>query len=216
MVRTTPVNPTKVVNFEEFVQWCPEGSTERYELHGGTVVAMPKPKGKHSQIAGFLMTELSVEIRRLGLPYFVPRECVVKTGEWSGYEPDVIVLDRQILAGDGAWERASTVDRSEAVRLVVEVVSGNWSDDYALKLDAYEGLGIAEYWIVDYLGLGGRKFIGTPKQPTFSVYSLSDNFSDNLSDKEYAVKQFRGRETIVSSVFPDLRLRAEEVFGAGA
>ncbi len=37
-----------------------------------------------------------------------------------------------------------------------------------------QSLGIQEYWIVDYLGLGGRNFIGYPKQPTISVYYLID------------------------------------------
>jgi Uma2 family endonuclease len=56
--------------------------------------------------------------------------------------------------------------------LIVEVTSTNWADDYARKLEAYESMGIQEYWIIDYLGLGGRRLIGNPKQPTFSVYQL--------------------------------------------
>lgn len=39
--------------------------------------------------------------------------------------------------------------------LVVEIVSGNWRDDYLTKLAEYEALGIPEFWIVDYLGIGG-------------------------------------------------------------
>ena len=77
---------TSFVDFDEFINWYPEGSEYHYELHNGVVTQMPKPRGKHSQIAGFLMTELSLEIRRLGLPYFIPRECIVKTDNLSGYE----------------------------------------------------------------------------------------------------------------------------------
>lgn len=47
-----------------------------------------------------------------------------------------------------------------SVRLAVEVVSTNWRDDYHLKFADYEEMGIPEYWIADYLGLGCRKFIG--------------------------------------------------------
>jgi Protein of unknown function (DUF820). len=47
------------------------------------------------------------------------------------------------------------------------LVSTNWRDDYGYKLVDYEALGISEYWIADYLGLGGRRYIGNPKQPTF-------------------------------------------------
>jgi Uma2 family endonuclease len=93
------------------------------------------------------------------------------------------------------------------VRLVIEVVSGNWRDDYGHKFIDYEALQIPEYWIVDYLGLGGRRYIGTPKQPTFSVYQLVDG--------EYQVQQFRGGDRIVSATFPELSLTAEQVFAAG-
>jgi Uma2 family endonuclease len=40
----------------------------------------------------------------------------------------------------------------------VEVVSTNWQNDYARKSEDYALLGITEYWIVDYLGLGGRDY----------------------------------------------------------
>jgi Uma2 family endonuclease len=59
--------------------------------------------------------------------------------------------------------------------LVIEVVSTNWSDDYALKFEEYSNIGIPEYWIVDYLGLGGKEFIGYPKQPTITVCNLENN-----------------------------------------
>ncbi|MBC6423510.1 MAG: Uma2 family endonuclease [Hormoscilla sp. SP12CHS1] len=71
----------------------------------------------------------------------------------------------------------------ESVRLIVEVVSTNWRDDYFLKATDYEEMGIPEYWIFDYRALGGRRFIGNPKQPTISVYTLVDG--------EYEVSQFR-------------------------
>jgi len=53
--------------------------------------------------------------------------------------------------------------------LIVEVTSTNWGGYYALKMEQYETMGIQEYWIIDYLGLGGRGFMGNPKQPTFSL-----------------------------------------------
>jgi Uma2 family endonuclease len=65
-------------------------------------------------------------------------------------------------------------------------------------------MGIAEYWIVDYLGLGGKRFIGNPKQPTISVY--------NLVEGEYQVNQFRENDLIESVVFPELNLTAEQIF----
>jgi Uma2 family endonuclease len=196
----------QIVNFDDFVAWYPEKSEISYELHQGVVVAMPKPKGKHSEIAGFLMAELNFEIKRLNLPYVIPRECIIKCGELSGYEPDVIVLDREKLKKEPRWEKESTIIKGETAPLVVEVVSSNWSDDYALKLDAYETLGIQEYWIVDYLGIGGRKFIGNPKQPTLSIF--------NLQNEEYSLTQYKGNEQINSLIFPEIKLSASQIFTA--
>lgn len=197
---------SSIITFEDFLVWYPEESEIRYELHQGVIVAMPKPKGKHSEIADFLMGELNFEIRQLNLPYIIPRECIVKYGELSGYEPDVIVLSRDCLRNEPRWEQESTITRGETALLVIEVVSSNWSDDYALKLDAYESLGIQEYWIVDYLGIGGRKFIGSPKQPTLSIY--------NLQEKDYDLRQYRDNELIKSQIFPNIKLSALQVFTA--
>ncbi len=192
--------------FDEFIAWYPENSEHRYELHDGEIIEMPKPIGKHSEVGGYIGLKLGIEIERLQLPYFIPRECVVKFGE-SGYEPDVIVLNRQTLSDDPRWEKESTITRSKSAKLVIEVASTNWSDDYALKLEDYEALGIEEYWICDYLGLGGRRYIGSPKQPTFSVYHLNEA-------GEYQVKQFRGEQAIKSKVFPELQLSLNQILTA--
>jgi len=193
-----------LTNFEEFLDWYPLQSEYSYELHDGNIIQMPKPKGKHSQNAGFLMNELSFEIRRLNLSYFVPRECIVKVNELSGYEPDIIVLKKAIIQDEPQWEKESAVTRGDLVTLIIEVVSSNWSDDYALKLDAYEALGILEYWIVDYLGLGDKRFIGSPKQPTLTIYSLIEG--------EYHATQFREGQKIQSPCFPSLSLSTRQVF----
>jgi hypothetical protein len=42
---------------------------------------MLKLKVIHSEIAGFNDEELAIEIRRLKLPYFVPKECVIKRSD---------------------------------------------------------------------------------------------------------------------------------------
>jgi Uma2 family endonuclease len=202
MIQSVP--QTNLVNFDEFIHWYPEDSEYRYELHNGVITVMPKPRGKHSQIAGFLMTDLSFEIRRLSLPYFIPKECIIKADDSSGYEPDVIILKKEFIKNEPRWEKESTIIFGQSIQLVIEVVSSNWSDDYALKLDVYETMGIGEYWIVDYLGLGGRKFIGYPKQPTLSIY--------NFNQGEYKQIQFRDDRLIQSASFPELKLTAEKIF----
>ncbi|MBV9389076.1 MAG: Uma2 family endonuclease [Chroococcidiopsidaceae cyanobacterium CP_BM_ER_R8_30] len=192
---------------EEFFDWYPDGYG-RYELWNGVVIEM-QPTGAHEQVSGFLAGELFLEIKRLQLPYAVPRQAIVKPVDTdkSGYNPDVIVLDRLALNGEPLWRKRSTITKGESVRVVIEVVSTNWRDDYGHKFIDYEALGTPEYWIVDYLGLGGRRYIGSPKQPTFSVYQLIDG--------EYQVQQFRGSDRIISAAFPELNLTAEQVFALG-
>ena len=89
----------------------------------------------------------------------------------------------------------------------VEVVSTNWRDDYLVKLGDYEALGIQEYWVIDYLGIGGRRYIGSPKQPTLTVCTLVEG--------EYELQQFRGNNAIVSKIFPDFPLTADQIFDLG-
>lgn len=194
----------QLLDFDQFLDWYPE--TGRYELHRGVVVEL-QPTGDHEQISGFLALELGIECRRLELPYFVPRSCIVRALEArSGYQPDVIVLDRDGLADEPLWKKRSTIIKGESVKLLIEVASTNWRDDYLTKLQDYEELAVPEYWIVDYLGLAATRYIGSPKQPTISVYSLENG--------EYQLQQFRGDQAIQSPTFPELQLTANQVFQA--
>ncbi|TAG91999.1 MAG: Uma2 family endonuclease [Oscillatoriales cyanobacterium] len=199
---------TELVTFDEFIDWYPENSEYHYELHNGEIIEMPKATGKHSKVTGFTALKVGIEIERLNLPYFIPKEAVIKPmREESGYEPDIIVLNEQTIGNEPRWDKSSIIKMGSSVPLIVEVTSTNWGDDYALKLEAYELMGIQEYWIVDYLGLGGRRFIGNPKQPTFSIYQLVDG--------EYQVKLFRNCDRIESPTFPELNLTPEQVFAKG-
>jgi len=199
---------TKTVTFDEFAAWYPESSVRRYELHKGVIVEMPLGTGPHSRVTGFTRDEISAEIRRLKLPYFIPGDCLLKPiRDEAGYQPDVIVLDQVALANEPRWDRESIITMGSSVRLAVEVVSTNWQDDYHFKFADYEKLGIPEYWVVDYAALGGRRFVGNPKQPTISVYQLVDG--------EYQISQFRGDDRVESLAFPELKLTASQIFRAG-
>ncbi len=203
----TQAVPTTITfkTFEEFLEWYPDG--RRYELIDGVVVET-NPTGDHEEVGAFLNRKLNVEIDRLNLPYFIPRTYLVNPpNSISGYQPDVLVLDRNALAAEPLWKKSSTVARGSSVRLAVEVVSTNWWDDYGRKLTDYELLGIPEYWIVDYRGLGAKRYIGSPKQPTLSIYTLVEG--------EYQVQQLRSLDHLQSAIFSELNLTAEQIFQAG-
>ncbi|MEH2338936.1 Uma2 family endonuclease [Nostoc sp.] len=198
----------KLVTFDEFIAWYPENPQQRYELHDGVIVEMAPPTGDHEEIVGFLALEISVEIKRLKLSYFIPKTAFIKplSGQ-SAYSPDVLILNRPNLVNEPLWKKESTVSQAASIPLVVEVVSTNWRDDYLKKVADYEAVGIPEYWIVDYAALGGKRFIGNPKQPTIWIYSLVE--------EEYQVRQFQGNDRIVSPTFAELNLTAEQIFQAG-
>jgi Uma2 family endonuclease len=204
----------KLLTVEQFLETKPENG--RYELHDGAIVEMSQPIGLHEEVTGFLAVELSVELKRFKLPFFIPKTALVQSASSDSlYSPDVLLLNRSVLKSEQLWEKYSTVQLSASIPLVVEVVSTNWRDDYNKKMGEYvrvasrrEEIGVAEYWIVDYLGLGGMKYIGNPKQPTISVYKLIG--------EEYQITQFRGDERVISATFPELSLTAQQIFDAGS
>ncbi|MEH2201445.1 Uma2 family endonuclease [Nostoc sp.] len=205
----------KLVTFDEFVAKYPDNTGKRYELHDGVIVEMPQPTGYHEQIIVFLVQKFLLEYSRISLNYGIPKTVLVKPLESeSAYSPDILILNLPNLVNEPLWKKESTVSQAESIPLVVEVVSSNWRDDYLKKAADYEAVGIPEYWIVDYAALGGRRFIGNPKQPTVSVYTLIEG--------EYQVSQFQGsdacggKQRIISPTFPELNLTAEQIFQAGA
>lgn len=193
----------RLVTFDEFTEWRPQGG--RYELHDGVIVEMPQPVGGHEKVTGFLARKITVEFDRLDFPYFIPKTALVKPiDHQSAYSPHILVLDERNLVNEPLWQNQSTVIYGATIPLIVEVVSTNWDDGYYMKVGKYESMGIPEYWIADYLGLGAKKFTGNPKQPTFSIYQLIDG--------EYQVNHFRGNSPIISPTFPQLSLTAQQIF----
>ncbi len=126
-----------------------------------------------------------------------------KDSREQGRQPDVSVIDKTVWGSN----RSAYIAFREPIQLAVEVVSTNWEDDYIDKLDEYQRLGISEYWIVDYLAIGSRNYLGNPKVPTVFVYQLG-------ADGIYQFTAYRGSERIVSPSFPELELTVEQILSA--
>ena len=163
----------KLYTFDEFIEWLPENSEFRYELHDGVIIEMPKPRGKHSNLTGSLGGRLLTTIDKIGKTdiWTIPRESIIKPyRDKSGYEPDIIVLNQETIGTETRWQSESVIENATSVKLIVEVVSTNWQDDYYDKRRDYEAMGIPEYWIVDYAALGGRE-LSAIQNKALSLYT---------------------------------------------
>ena len=193
---------SKLLSFDNFI--AQYADNPRYELADGELIDM-EPTGPHETVGGKLATQIGIAITLAKLPWFIPRTCLLRpSGEAAtARRPDVVVLDETVLADEPRWEREPVITLGRSVKMAVEVVSTNWETDYARKVEEYALLGIAEYWIVDFRGLGGTLFIGKPKQPTFTVCQLQGD--------EYSQRQYRRGDTIFSPLLPDLKLQLDDV-----
>ena len=197
---------SKSLTVEQFLAQF--GDDNRYELIDGEVFDL-EPTGPHEQVAAFIDRKLNVQIDTASLPWFVLQRGILQPlGAFTAFRPDIMVVDSDALAQEPLWLRESILTLSSSVKFAAEVVSSNWQNDYARKFEDYAILGISEYWIVDYEGLGGEAFIGRPKQPALTVCTLSD-------DGRYQTQMLRGNQIIISPTFPDLTLTAAQILNAG-
>lgn len=193
---------TKTLTLTEFLDLY--GDNPNLELIDGELREM-EPTGLHEIVAGKVAARISAEILRNRYQWTIPRTCLIKppASEATAMRPDVIVLDDTKLSDEPLWQREPVITLGSSIKLVVEVVSTNWQDDYARKVEEYALLGISEYWIVDYRGLGGIEFIGRPKQPTFTVCQLVG--------QDYQRKLYRFNDNISSAIIPELAFSLENV-----
>lgn len=161
----------KLLTFENFLTQYRDNP--RYELADGELIDM-EPTGSHETVGGKLAKQIGIAITHDQLPWFIPRTCLICpfSDIATARRPDIVVLDETVLSSELHWEQEPVITLGRSIKVVVEVVSANWETDYARKVEEYALLGIPEYWIVDYRGLGGIAFIGKPKQPTFTVCQL--------------------------------------------
>lgn len=196
----------KNLTFEEFLNWD-DGSGRSFELVNGVAMPLSEPTAKHEDVVDGLCRLLIDHCQSLNLLY-VPRQSKqvrlnpVPGENESSRKADVVVFAKE------EWDRMRQSSASAAAYipppLVIEVVSTNWRDDYRIKLNEYETLGILEYWIVEhYAGLGGVQYIGSPKQPTVTI--------NRLIDGEYQAQRYQGEAAISSPTFPQLELAIDQI-----
>ncbi|KAB8332350.1 Uma2 family endonuclease [Scytonema tolypothrichoides VB-61278] len=202
---TASITTNQKLTFEQFLEHLPDADG-RYELVNGEIVRILATR-QHDDIADFIADALNNEAKRLQLNHRVSGRIMIRThtpeGKEQGRQPDVSVVEKTIWLAN----RAAYSALFEPLQMAVEVISTNWEDDYIDKLDEYQRLGIPEYWIVDYLALGSRNYLGNPKVPTVFVYLLDEN-------RVYQSTAFRANDTIVSRTFPEMVLTAEQIFQA--
>lgn len=192
------------LSFDQFLEQCPEDG--RYELVDGKMVKILATR-IHYDIAWLILKSFDREIDRLALNYVVNDVAAVltinKKGKEQGRHPDVSVINRDL------WRRDRLDYRGirEPIQLAVEVVSTNWEDDYIDKLDEYARLGIPEYWIVDYLAIGSRDYLGDPKLPSVLIFNLD-------AEGKYQMARYQNSDRLISATFPELNLTVEQIMAA--
>jgi Uma2 family endonuclease len=196
----------KPLSFDEFI--IRYGDNNRYELIDGEVFDL-EPKGLHEEVAAFITTKICAQIDKIGLPWFILQRGLLRPANMgmTAFRPDVAVVNRDELAQEPLWSDQSILTLGSSIKFVAEVVSSNWQNDYARKVEDYAVLGIPEYWIADYAGNGGTRHIGKPKKPTLSICTLVNG--------EYEIQRFQDAQSIVSLTFPDLKVTAEQLLKAG-
>jgi Uma2 family endonuclease len=194
------VSTDRRMSLEDYLNYD-NGTDSRYELEDGVLVEMGAESTANNWIAAFLFAAFL----KSGLPYNrvgMKQKIEVQSSDVSAREPDLIVhSDESTRALAGRSEACLKLGDPNPL-LVIEVVSSSDTDrkskqrDYIEKRTEYAARGIPEYWIVD------------PIAELILVLSLVND--------AYQVEPFVSDQSIVSQLFPELGLTANEILGAGS
>lgn len=162
----------------------------RRELEYGMVREPPAPFYDHQAVVTNLVALLAprVRARALGRLCVSPIDVVLDADHALIVQPDAVFIStpRLGIIRDQIWG---------APDLVVEVLSpGTMRRDRTRKLAWYRRYGVREYWLVD------------PKRHTVDVVRLA------AAGERIARRRIRGRGLVVSTVLPDLGIRASDLF----
>lgn len=185
-------------SFEEFLNYD-DGTDARYELVDGELVELPTESWDAGAISLYLFTQLLAFV-----PYYLVRhkdtEVAVPSSSVRARIPDLMVVSEATAVQMSGRKGLIPLDSPPPI-LVVEVVSPgepgtqNYDRDYVEKPREYALRGILEYWLID------------PERAIVRVLSLSDSV--------YAVQEFRDGDRVISPMFPNLQLTADQILRAG-
>ena len=172
-----------------------DGTDTKYELLEGVLKPMSLGTVKHSKIIRFLDRHFDQEIQRSHPEWIVLATLMAvqspRGRRWDTSRiPDLLVLPvaQYDLMSDGA---IITLDQKSPI-VVVEVVSPSTkTEDYRSKWIEYCALDITEYWIVD------------PIDNCVTVCVLEEG--------SYTNYRYVDEDTIVSTIFPAIKLTAAQV-----
>ncbi len=160
----------------------------RYEIFEGELIMTPAPSRAHQQAHSNLFRIIAnyVAEGKLGELYSAPFD--VYFDEETVVEPDILFVSK---------DRLYIIDEQKvngAPDLVVEIVSASTEKhDRGFKFKRYAEEGIKEYWIVD------------PTSKVLEVYTLGQKGFERFG-------KYAGSEEVRSTIFPDLRFQAEDVW----
>jgi len=188
----------KRLTLEEYLTYD-DGTDTRYELVDGVLVEMGAEDPINSTIVSFLFAVFL----GLGIPYYrlaIGHQIAVSSTKATARQPDLVVHTEASAAAILSGSRLLMPEMPVPI-LVVEVVSSSNTDqksrdrDYKEKRAEYAARQIPEYWIIDPIAA--------------AVLVLT------LDGEQYRESDFTGTQMIVSPVFSNFNLMAEQVLKAG-
>jgi Uma2 family endonuclease len=188
----------KKMSIEEYLTYD-DGTDARYELVDGVLVEMGAENDINIMIEGYLVAILL----QVAPHYLIRRGTEIEvtgTAAKTRY-PDLMVLTEATLSAMTRDKRSLILKDMPPPALVVEVVSpgdpgdDNYDRDYIDKRAEYAARKVPEYWLID------------PVRQVVLVWTLQNT--------QYVGRPFTGNQSIVSLIFPGLKLAADQILGAG-
>lgn len=195
---------TKLLTFEQFLDFDDGNELNEYELVDGRLALMPEPSELHEEILEFLSFTFELAYRRRKLKYSVRKRNSLFVREAYARRPDITIISRPKLFRD---DQPLSGIRTKPF-MIVEIASSNWSTDLVDKQEEYQALSVPEYWIVDYRGQIPAKYCLRGKGKKVMVLTLKDG--------EYQRSEYLEGEIIPCQTFPELTLTVDQVLAADA